>query len=229
MKLGVLFSGGKDSNFVIQYYLQQGWEIKCLISLIPKSESSWMFQSVNPKIIKLQAKAIGLPLIEQKTLGKKELELKDLKKAILKAKNKFKIQGIVVGALASDYQHERVNRICEELGLKTFSPLWHKNQVQLLKQLIQEEFEIILVQIAAQGLNENWLGKRIDEKAVTELEQLSKKFGLQIGGEGGEFETFVLFAPFYKKRIKILKAEKEMENECTGRFRIRKAELVNLL
>ncbi len=225
MRLGILFSGGKDSNSVIQYYLNQGWEVKCLISLLPKNPDSWMFQSVNLALTKLQAKAIQIPIIQQTTSGEKEKELTDLKKAIQLAKKKYRVEGIAVGALASDYQHERVNRICEDLSLKTFSPLWHKNQMQLLKQLVDEGFEVVFTQIAAQGLTEEWLGKKIDEKALKELQELEKKFGLQVGGEGGEFESFVLFAPFYKKHIRILSAEKKMENECTGRLIIKRATL----
>ena len=52
--------------------------------------------------------ALGLPIIFKTTKGEKERELKDLRVAIKEAKQKYKIQGIVSGALASNYQKTRV-------------------------------------------------------------------------------------------------------------------------
>ncbi len=123
MRIGILFSGGKDSTFTLSYYLEQAWDVACLISLIPKNTESWMFQTPDVAITKLQAKALGFPLITQETNGEKEKELLDLKKALEKAKKAYKLDGVAVGALASDYQHERVNRICHELYLLCFLPL----------------------------------------------------------------------------------------------------------
>ncbi|HLD05238.1 MAG TPA: diphthine--ammonia ligase [Candidatus Nanoarchaeia archaeon] len=226
MRIGILFSGGKDSTFTLAYYLEQAWDVACLISLIPKNTESWMFQAPDLAITKLQAKALGFPLITQETQGEKEEELLDLKKALQRAKKEYKLDGVAVGALASDYQQERVNRICHELDLKCYAPLWHKNQGMLLKDLIQSGFDIRMVSIAAEGLDKNWLGKKLTLDDYEKLTERHKEIGLHIGGEGGEYETLVFDGPIFKERIEVVKSHVEMENECIGKLVIEKAKLL---
>lgn len=227
MRIGILYSGGKDSTLALAYYLEQGWDVVCLISLFPTNSESWMFQTPTLEFTELQAKTIGLPLIAQQTKGEKETELEDLKKALEKAKKEHKIEGVAAGALASDYQHERVNRISQEVGLKCFAPLWHKDQARLMRELIEGGFDVRMASVAAEGLGKEWLGKRLTMKEYEKLVELHKKIGLHVGGEGGEYETLVLDAPFYKRKIEIKKSHIEMENECTGRWVVEKAELVS--
>src|SRR3989344_3596043 len=179
--LGVLFSGGKDSVFSLYYYLEQGWGVKCLINLKSENKDSWMFHTPAVDVAPLQAKALGIPIIVQKTKGEKEAELSDLKTALSKAKKKYKLRAIAVGALLSDYQHERVNRVCHSLGLKCFAPLWHKRQDKLLAELIFLGFDIRIVGIASQGLVEGWLGRKIDENALSHFLELHEKFGFHVG------------------------------------------------
>ena len=225
MNLGVLFSGGKDSVFSAYYFIEQGWNVKCLISLTPMNKDSYMFHTPNISMTKILSKALEIPLISEKTSGEKEKELIDLKKALLKAKKKFNLEGIAVGALASDYQQERVNRICHELNLKTFAPLWHKKPEMLLKEMIDLGFDFRISSVSALGLNEKWLGRKIGLNALNELLELEKKHGLHVAGEGGEFESIVLNGPIFKKRIEVIKAEKKMQNEFTGVYEIKKAVL----
>lgn len=224
MKVAILFSGGKDSCYALYWALNQGYDVKCLITLLPESDS-YMFHGPNVLLAKVQAKAIGLPIIEQKTKAEKEIELDDLQKAIERAVKKYKIEAVVVGALASDYQFVRVNRVCEDLRIKVFSPLWHKNQEMLLNDIVNSGIKAIFVAVAADGLDEKWLGREIDKKTAEELVKLNKKTGISIMGEGGEFETFVLDAPFFKKEIAIEKSEKKMEGSNVGKLEIKKYKL----
>jgi asparagine synthase (glutamine-hydrolysing) len=184
-----------------------------------------MFHTPNIRFTALQAEAIGIPILSQKTEGKKEEELADLKSALLKAKKQYRIEGLVVGALASDYQQERVNRVCEDVGLKTFSPLWHKEQGFLLREMVECGFDIIVQSIAAEGLDESWLGRHIDQVALDDLKKLNKKSGMHIAGEGGEYESFVLDGPIFRKRLVIAKSTKMSENKNTGILKIIKIEL----
>ena len=131
----------------------------------------------------------------------------------------------MTGALYSEYQSDRIQKIADKLGLKTFSPLWHKNQEQELRELIQNGFEFILTAVAADGLDKSWLGKIITEKDIDKLAELNNKNGMNIAGEGGETESLVLNAPFFKKRIVIEQSKIEMESSCVGRLVIEKANI----
>ena len=224
--IGVLFSGGKDSIMVIHSLLSSGKKVSCLITMKSENKVSWMFHTPAINITKLQAEALEIPILYHDTKGEKEKELKDLEEAILKAKEKFGLTGIAVGALFSQYQYDRVNKICDKLGLECFVPYWKMDQREYLQKITALGFDVRIVGIACQGLSEDYLGKRIDEKIMNQFFELDDKIGLNVAGEGGEYESLVLDGPIFKKRIVILDYEKQMENDITGRLEIKKAELV---
>lgn len=225
-KLGVLFSSGKDSNYAMYIMLQQNYSIKCLITIKSVNPDSYMFHTPNIGLAQLQAQALSLPLIEHTTQGEKEKELQDLKNAILEAKNNYGIEGIITGALYSNYQRERIEKICDSLGIKVFSPLWHIDQEKEMRQLLNLNFKFIFSSVAAYGLNSKWVGHVITKEDVDKLVILNQKIGINIAGEGGEFESFVLDAPMYKKRIEIVSSEIEELDEYTARLNITNAILV---
>ncbi len=203
MKLGVLYSGGKDSNYSMYLAKEQGNEIACLITLISENEDSYMFQTPAVNQTKKQAKTLGIPIMIEKTHGVKEEELLDLKKAIKKAIKKYQIEGIVTGAVRSVYQASRIKNICTELGIECINPIWQKNQIELLKELIEKNFEIIIVGVGAYPLDETWVGRKIDKKFINEMQELQNKYQINPSGEGGEYESFVLNSPLFKKRLRV--------------------------
>jgi len=223
MKFGVLFSGGKDSTYAL-YKAMQNEEVACLITVFSKNPESYMFHTPNIHLTELQAKAIGLPLIVIESEGKKEEELKDLKKAIEIAKERYGIEGIVTGAVLSVYQSSRIEKICNELNLKCINPLWKTEQEKYLRELIKLGFKAIIVGVFSEPFDESWLGREIDEKTISELKKIAEKYKITLTGEGGEFESFVTDCPIFKKKIVIVKASKEYSN-FSGIYRIEKAKL----
>ena len=226
LRLGVLFSSGKDSTYAAYIMQRQNYQLSCLITVKSQNESSFMFHTPALNMVPLQAEAMGLPLILQETAGEKEKELEDLRKALQQAKKEFHIEGVVTGALFSTYQRDRIEQLCDALGLKIFSPLWHKEQVKELQELLANDFEIIFTAIAAEGLDASWLQRPLHEADILLLIALSKKYGLNPAGEGGETESLVLDCPLFKKKIEILKAKKVMDSPCSGRLVIEEARLV---
>lgn len=225
MKVGVLFSGGKDSALALKKARKEN-EIECLISVISKNKESYMFHVPNIGLTEIQAKAMNLPIIKKITKGEKEEELKDLKKAIKEAKEKFKIEGIVTGALESNYQKARIEKICKAQGLECINPLWKMDQLELLRELVEEKIKAIITGVFAEPLTKEWLGRKIDEECIEDLEKLWEKYKINPAGEGGEIETTVLGAPFFKKRIKIKDFSVDYSN-YSGTMKIEKAVLVD--
>lgn len=223
MRLGVLFSGGKDSCFAL-FKARKEHEIVCLISMRSKNIDSYMFHTPNTDHIPLQAEAMGLPLLWGATKGEKEIELKDLKALIKDAIKKYNIRGIVTGAIASVYQSARIQKICDDLNIRCINPLWQKDQIGLLKELLENKFEVIITKVAAYSLDESFLGKRLDNDIIKKLSVLQSKYKINPAGEGGEIETFVTHAPMFRKRIIIKKSRTEYSNNA-GLFVIEKAVL----
>lgn len=203
MKVGILFSGGKDSTYAAWLAKKMGYEVECLITLVSKNKESFMFHTPAIELCEKQAKLMNMPIIIRETAGEKELELRDLKRAIEKAVVKHNIQGIVTGAVESVYQATRIQKICDELGLECFNPLWQKNQEELLCDLVKNKFEIVISGVFAYPLDQKWLGRRINESFIEKIKEMNRKYSISMAGEGGEFESFVINCPMFKNPIKI--------------------------
>ena len=202
MKVAALVSGGKDSALALYRALQSGYDMKCLVTMIPQRPDSWMFHYPNIRLTELFAEASDLPLVKAETKGKKEEELSDLENLL----RTIDVDGIVSGAISSQYQKTRVDEICRKLGLKSISPLWHEDPAKLLNEFINLKFHAIIIGVYAHGLDQKWLGRTIDRETLNDLVELNTKFQTSIVGEGGEYETLVLDAPFFRKKIQIHKA-----------------------
>jgi len=237
IKLGSLFSSGKDSAFALWLMRKAGYPVECLITVKSQNPESYLFHTPAVELVELQAEAIGLPLVVQETAGEKEKELEDLRAAFREAKSKYGIEGVITGALWSTYQKERIERIAGEENLAVFSPLWHINQETEMR-LVVSHFTVILTGISAYGLDRSWLGRRItmddvdrlvavDKKLAKRFDQTFIKFeGLNIAGEGGEFESLVLDGPLFKKRLAVEESEIVEEDAHTARLVVRAAKLL---
>ncbi|MBM3234596.1 diphthine--ammonia ligase [Candidatus Pacearchaeota archaeon] len=208
MKTGILFSGGKDSCLALHKYKKD--KVNCLLSIIPEHEDSFMFHSPNTNLLKKQAEMLNLPLILQKTKGEKEKELEDLKKLI----EKSGVDEIVIGGIKSSYQASRIQKICLELGVKVHAPLWNHSAERLWRELLKNNFKVIITKIASEGIPPSFLGKIIDREKLEKLRKLSEKYKFRLDFEGGDAETSVLFMPEFKKEIKI-----EFDVKSEGGFR----------
>lgn len=228
MKLGVLFSGGKDSVYSAYLAKNEGNEIVCLINMVSENPSSYMFHTPSIHMAQEQALAMHSHIIIAKTEGKKEEELKDLEDAIKEAIKRYKIEGLVTGALASDYQASRIQKICDGLKIKCLNPLWKIYPNKYWDDLLKDEFKIMIVGVASQGLGKEWLGKEIGKEELEKLKKLSKKHLFHLGFEGGEAETFVLDCPLFKQRLEVVKGKVNWdEKDKTGTYEIKEVKLID--
>lgn len=217
MKTATLFSGGKDSVYAAYLAKKYDHELTCLITLKSKNKHSYMFHTPSIDKTQKQAEAMQIPLIIQETQGQKEAELQDLEKALIQAKKKYQIQAVITGAIQSVYQASRIQKICNKINLECFNPLWQKNEIEYLEELIKSKFETILVGVFAYPFTQEELGKKIDKKFISEAQQLQAKFKIHPAGEGGEFETFVLNCPLFQKPLKIKSFQDFKEGENSFR------------
>jgi ABC transporter with metal-binding/Fe-S-binding domain ATP-binding protein len=221
VKVAALFSGGKDSTYAIYVAQNWGWDVTHLVTVRPAASDSHMFHVPNLHLTPLLSEALGIPLVTRDTAGEKERELDALRDAL----TGLDIDGVVSGAVASEYQRTRVDRICHELGIKSYAPLWHKDPRHLLDSIIAAGFDARIVSCAAEGLDEAWLGRKIDPEAVAALERLHETKGIHIGGEGGEYESLVLDGPNFESTIRVDGFSKEWRRD-SGTFKVEKATLV---
>ena len=225
MKLACLFSGGKDSTFVIQLAQKQGHDVVCLLSVFAKSDESHLLHHPNLQWTKLQSESMNIPqLTANSNYEKTEDELNVLSNLLFQAKEKFHIDGLVHGGIKSQFQKEKFESLCTQLDLIAFAPLWDTEPVQYMNELIENDFNFIMTTVTSDGLDDTWLGKPISKSEIKILKELSEKFGFNLNFEGGEAETFVINCPLFAHSIKINQTEKNWDG-YRGRFEIVDAEL----
>jgi ABC transporter with metal-binding/Fe-S-binding domain ATP-binding protein len=207
LKSAALLSGGKDSLYALWISANQGFEIACLVTLIPESFESWVFHYPAVELVKLQAEAMGKPFLVKRTGDSVNRSLRDLYYVLKEAIEKFQVDSVISGVHASVYQKNLIDSICEELSLKSFTPLWGKRADWILKEMLELGFLIMIVAVAAEGLTEKWLGRILDVNSIVEFTRLASKHHFSLLGEGGEYETLVLDAAFFSKRLRIKKAK----------------------
>lgn len=176
-----LYSGGKDSTLALHKVIGKGVGIDLLITMLSRNRSSYMFHYPNIKFTKLQAEALGMEQAFCETEGRKEEELKDLEKALVD--NDVKV--LVTGATYSRYQGDRVNSIAKKLGIEHIAPLWHIDPVAELEEL-DRDYNAIVTSVSAEGLDDSFLGKRIDRETIARLQEANRKHGINMLFEGGK-------------------------------------------
>lgn len=226
MRFASMLSGGKDSCLAHHVAAQWGWEPACGIVIRPTDPESHMFHVPNLDLAAAQAQALDLPLVEVEAPPGEETEVTILEDAFEAAGDAHGADTIVSGAVASEYQRVRIERAAHRTGIKSHTPLWHKDPVDILDTLIDGGFDVRFSAVAAWGLEEAWLGRRLDRTAREDLVDLEERYRIQPGGEGGEYETVVLDAPMFGQRIKVQEAETTWERD-RGRWTVTAFELVD--
>ncbi len=207
----VLFTGGKDSSLAL-CIAKQKYDIKFLLNVNVKNPDSFMFHKPFPELLERQAELLGISLITVESKGEKEKELGDLEKLLKLVKGEVEI--IVVGGIKSSYQGKRIKKICKELKLKFYAPLWDYEGEDIWKELLRRKFKIIITKISCEGIPKEFIGKKIDKKRFEKLKNLAEKFKFRLDFEGGEAETSVLWMPKFKREIKL-----DYRIKSEGRYR----------
>jgi len=198
VKLAAFFSGGKDSTYSILLAERMGHKVEFLVTFQPRSVDSYLFHYPNSHLTPLQAQAMNRRhyLVQ---VGEHPEE--DVLNIVLRDISNEDVEGLVLGTVGSVFQRRRVEDAATRYGLTVITPLWGMEPDFLLKKILEEEFEVMIVGVAAAGLDESWLGRVIDARAVEELALLQERMGVHPAGEGGEIETLVLDCPLYKKKL----------------------------
>jgi uncharacterized protein (TIGR00290 family) len=196
IKLAALSNGDKDSIFAMYVAATFGWNTACMLT------------TSSDAVIAKQATAMNIPLITEQSSGE---EIADLYEAVKKAKEQHNITGVIVSS-----KYEIMNKVCKELQLRMFAPLWQKNPEVILKEMIEMGMEICVRSINSYVLGEQWLGKTMDMNAYAQLMQLHQRIGLE---PENAYNSVVLYCPLlFQKKLTITKAEKVMESESKGTY-----------
>jgi diphthine-ammonia ligase len=194
------WSGGKDSCLAAYLALGQGYEISHLVNFISREFKRVSFHGTEARMIQLQSRAIGIPLLQKKTTWEGyEQEFKEAVRRLLPGG----IEGIVFGDIYLDEHREWVERVCAELGIAAIEPLWGKDTEKVFNDFIGAGFEAVIVSAQAELIDRGWVGRRLDRNFLSYL----KTGNIDLCGENGEYHTLVVNGPLFKRGIKIIESK----------------------
>ena len=210
-----LFSGGKDSSWALYRALEAGHPVERLVTVHPEGDS-YMYHVPATRLAELAAESIGIELVavepedfeagsatDSGAQGDAELEPLEAALENLDSELVGGVTGITAGAVESEYQTSRIQAMADRLDAELFAPLWQRDPRTLAEAMLDAGFEIRIIQVAAHGLDESWLGRTLDAGTIAELETLNDEYGVHILGEGGEFETLVTDGPHMDRKIEL--------------------------
>ncbi|CAN6462095.1 unnamed protein product [Victoria cruziana] len=216
MDVVALVSGGKDSCYAMLKCVEYGHKIVALANLMPMDDDvdeldSYMYQTVGHQVVVSYATCMGIPLFRRRIKGSTRHhhlnymktsgdEVEDMLVLLSEVKRQIpSVSAVSSGAIASDYQRLRVENICSRLGLISLAYLWKQDQSLLLQEMISKGIVAVLIKVAAMGLDPaKHLGRELAHMQQY-LHELNRLYGINVCGEGGEYETLTLDCPLFKK------------------------------
>lgn len=196
------WSGGKDSCLACYKAIQKGYKVKHLLNFVSRESGRCCFHGTEKDLIKLQTELIGIPLTQKEvTADMKEYE-KEFKEAVLEFKDKG-IFTMVFGDIYLDEHKDWVERVCGEVGVTPVEPLWARDPFGIAEEFVDMGFKAIVVSCQADKFNKDFIGRVVDREMIDEL----RKRSICPCGENGEFHTFVVDGPIFRKKIEITESE----------------------
>ena len=210
-----LFSGGKDSSWALYRALERDRPVERLVTVHPEGDS-YMYHVPATELATLAAESIGISLVDVRpddfgaddvsdssAQGDAELQPLEATLSELDAELDGGIAGLTAGAVESEYQTSRIEAMADRLSADLFAPLWQRDPTTLAEEMLDAGLEITIIQVAAAGLDESWLGRTLDADALAELQELNDEYGVHVLGEGGEFETLVTDGPHMNRPVEL--------------------------
>jgi len=214
MKVAILYSGGKDSNLALEFALEKGWDVEYLLSVKPTRTDCYLFHYATVEHTKTQAELLGIKhILEMCNVADPVKEAEIVKNVV----EKNPVDAVILGGTGLQVtQIKSVQDALRPLGVEAFASHAGMEHGDLLKDMINKGYKIMISQFMAEGLDSRWLGRVLDEDAVDELIELSRKYGFHDGGDGSAYDTFVLGCPLFSKDIGFELVEKFVEGDYSG-------------
>lgn len=191
------WSGGKDSCFALYKAFSEGAKVTHIVNFVSHEYKRVRFHGVPAGIIRAQADALGIALVQKETTPKGyEAEFKEAVAAL--AQNGVK--SIICGDIHLADSRDWIEKLSAEIGLKVIEPLWGRSSKEVLAEFIDSGFEATIVSAQADIFDKSWVGRKIDADFLRDIMMIK---GIDVCGENGEYHTLVRNGPIFTKRIEI--------------------------
>ncbi|MDI6639307.1 MAG: diphthine--ammonia ligase [Methanocellales archaeon] len=204
MQVVASWSGGKESCFACYKVILDGFDVTHLLNFISEDVGR-RSHGLGAELLSVQSQAIGIPIVQRRTTW--NTYEREFKKVVSRLK-RDNIQGIVFGDVHLQEHKDWIERVCGEIDVEPIFPLWGRDPENIIHDFIDAGFDAIIIAVKAEILGEEWLGRKIDKKLIKELRDRK----IDPCGEAGEYHTFVIDGPLFKRRVKILDSDKVLKD-----------------
>ncbi len=227
MDVAIMFSGGKDSVFALQHAQEKGWNIKYLISIKPTRKDCYLFHYATVEHTKKIADMLGIPQVYVScSVAEPEQEAEIVKNVVTARQKLTPVSAVILGGTGlQETQLRSIQSALLPLHIEVFAAHAGEEHDMVMEQMLSAGYDILISQVASDGLG-NWLGKRITAENFGSFRKDAVKFGFHIGGEGGYYDTLVLDAPMFKKRLEISDMKLIRDDACCGHVEIADCRLI---
>ena len=225
MDVAILYSGGKDSTLSIEYALEKKWNIKYLISVKPNRTDCYLFHFATVEQTKNMVDILGIKQVYAACSDADPQKEAIIVKEIVE---QHPVDSVILGGIG--LQETQINSIRDALfplGVDVFATHVGHDHVKLMKEMLIKGYDIIITEVAADGLGMKWLGERLTLDNLEDFVKTAEKYGFHPGGEGGSYNTLVVDGPIFSKRLEILSFDKVMEGEFNGYIEVKESKVID--
>jgi len=197
-KVAVSWSGGKDCCLALYRMLQENRNVACLVSMVSENDARNHAHGIRLEILKLQAEALGIPLVLVDSAGDYE---SSLIKALTQLKEQHGIEEIAFGSLYADEDRKWNEEVANKAGLAPLFPVWisPEESSKLLDEFITLGFSAVVCRASVKNFDRTWTGRMLDWGFFEEIQ----KHDICVMGEFGEYHTFVLDGPIFQRKVSL--------------------------
>ncbi len=225
MKVAILYSGGKDSTFAVDYAKEKGWQIEYLLSIKPTRTDCFLFHFATVEHTSVIAEILGL---KHHLLGCSVADPEQEAKIVEEFVKKNPVDAVVLGGTGLQMtQIKSIQKALMPYGIEVFATHAGLEHDEVMREMLKKGYRFMITQFAVEGLGAEWLGQELTKENMEKLFELSKRYGFHAGGEGGHFDTFTIDGPIFSKRIEVIESDKVMEDKYSGHLVIKKLNVVD--
>lgn len=224
MKVAIMFSGGKDSIYAVDYAIRRGWDIQYLLSVKPNRKDCFLFHYATVEHTDKQAKLLGLKhILVNCNVADQNKEAQIVKRVV----EKNRVDAVLLGGTGLQVtQIKSIQEVLMPLGIEVFAAHAGMDHDKMMEEMLGRGYRFMITQVASDGLMD-WLGREVTLQNFDDLKRDAMTFGFHIGFEGGYADTFALDGPIFKKSIEVLESKKVVDDKYCGHIIFKKLKLVS--
>ncbi len=197
------WSSGKDSAFALHVLREQGVEVAGLLTTISDSFDRVTMHAVRLDLVRAQAEAVGLPLLEVRIPSPCPNEAYEaaMAEALAAAREQDTLAVAFGDLFLEDVRRYREERMAGT-GLRALFPLWGRPTRELAEEMLAAGQKAVLTCVDPRVLPRELAGRPFDASLLRDLPP-----GVDPCGENGEFHSFAWDGPAFHHAVPVRTGE----------------------